>query len=267
VKPVEVRRLARRVRRIQGWFSPGAAALFALLDEVQREHDVHGDLFEIGVHHGRSAVLLCRITRPDEIVGACDLFERQEFNVSASGGGDRVVFERNVARFAPGFDRLVIHEKSSADLRPDEIGGPYRLFHVDGGHSVDEAYSDIRLGATVLHEAGAIVVDDPFRPEWPGVTEAILRFLKERPEYCAVAIGFNKLVLICDAARGIYEPALASPWAYVDPRVYAMKSAMIAGRPTSVFYIPSYRQFTPLEPAVARGRSLAASARRRLSRR
>jgi hypothetical protein len=262
--PAEARRIGKRTHGISGWFSSDAAALFALLDTIQRDHDVTGDLFEIGVHHGRSAVLLCSMARPGESVGACDLFGRQDLNVSASGAGDRAVFERNIAEFVPGFDRLVVHAGSSAALRPEDIGGPQRLFHVDGGHSREEALGDIRLGAQVLHERGALVVDDPFRLEWPGVTEALLGFLDERDEFSAIAVGFNKLVLVRESARAPYERALADPWAYFDPRVYSSKTAPIAGRPATVFYIPPYRQAPRLEPTVARVRSLQGLVRHRL---
>jgi hypothetical protein len=262
--PSEARRIAKAANGISGWFSADAAALFALLDAVQRSQGVTGDLFEIGVHHGRSAVLLCSMAGPGESVGACDLFGHQDLNVSASGSGDRAIFERNIAELVPGFDRLVVHARSSAELRADEVGGPHRLFHVDGGHSRDEALGDIRLGAEVLHERGAIVVDDPYRLEWPGVTEAILQFLDERPDFTAVAVGFNKLVLVRQDASAPYECALAQPWAYLDANVFSSKTAPIAGRQATIFYIPPYRQAPRLEPAVARMRSLPGRARHRL---
>jgi Methyltransferase domain len=265
MQPANARRIAKRGHRIAGWFSDDAAALFAMLDSVQRDAGVTGDLFEIGVHHGRSCVLLCAMAGPGESVGACDLFGRQELNVSRSGAGDRAIFERNVAELVPGFERLVVHETSSAELRAEDVGGPYRLFHVDGGHSCEEALGDLRLGAQVLHDRGALVVDDPYRVEWPGVTEAILRFLDERDDFSAIAVGFNKAVLMRDDARAPYERALADPWAYFDRLVYEFKTAPIAGRPATVFYVPPYRQAPRLEPAVARMRSLHGWARHRLT--
>jgi hypothetical protein len=265
VEQAEARRVARKARRIPGWFSPDAAALFAMLDAVQRREGVGGGLFEIGVHHGRSAVLLCSMAQPGETVGVCDLFGRQQLNVSNSGSGDRAIFERNVSEIVPGFDQLAVHEKSSADLSAEEVGSPQRLFHVDGGHGFEEALGDIRLGAQVIHERGAIVVDDPFRPEWPGVTEAILHFLHERSDFSAVIVGFNKLVMVREAARAPYEDALGSAWDYFDGRVFALKPAPIAGRVATVFYIPTYRRLAPLEPMVARVRSLESSVRHRLN--
>ena len=174
MQPADVRTITRRTRRVEGWFSAEAAGLFGLLDEAQRAAGVEGHLFEIGVHHGRSAVLLSQLARPGERLGVCDLFGEQTQNVSASGSGNRAIFEGNMAALAPGFDRLDVFATASDQLTPDRIGGPYRLFHIDGGHLREEALSDLRLAAGALHERGAIVVDDPFSVAWPGVTEGIL---------------------------------------------------------------------------------------------
>ncbi|HWD75957.1 MAG TPA: class I SAM-dependent methyltransferase, partial [Solirubrobacteraceae bacterium] len=171
MQPAEVRAVTRRTRGIQGWFSSEAAGLFGLLDEAQRSAGVQGDLFEIGVHHGRSAVLLSHLARPGERLGVCDLFGAQEQNVSDSGSGDRGIFEANMAALASGFDRLDVFAMASDRLTPEQLGGPYRLFHIDGGHLREEALSDLRLGAAVLDPRGAIAVDDPFSVAWPGVTE------------------------------------------------------------------------------------------------
>jgi hypothetical protein len=134
MRAAEVRQAWRSIRPIDGWFSSEAAQLFGLLDAVQARAGVLGDLFEIGVHHGRSAVLLCHMARAGESVRVCDVFGAQSDNVSRSGRGDRSVFEQNIAARAPDFDALEIFEKRSAQLTREEIGGPYRFFHIDGGH-------------------------------------------------------------------------------------------------------------------------------------
>jgi hypothetical protein len=254
VQPADVRAITRRTRHIEGWFSPDAAALFGLLDEAQRAAGVQGDLFEIGVHHGRSAVLLSQLARPGERLGVCDLFGEQGQNVSASGSGDRAIFEANMASLAPAFDRLEIFARASDQLTPAEIGGPYRLFHVDGGHLCEEALGDLRLGASVLSDGGAIMVDDPFSAIWPGVTEGILRFLEERADFSPLILGYNKLVLVPTAARPTYETFVTNEetwWRYFDRRVYELKVLPIAGHPTHIVIVPGWRQHPELNRAVA----------------
>jgi Methyltransferase domain len=254
VQPAEVRAITRRTRRIEGWFSAEAAALFGLLDEAQQRAKVQGDLFEIGVHHGRSAVLLSQLAGPGERLGVCDLFGEQTQNVSASGSGNRAIFEGNMAALAPGFDRLDVFATASDRLTPEEIGGPYRLFHVDGGHLSEEALADLRLGAEVLDPQGAIVIDDPFSVAWPGVTEGILHFLAQRPDFAPLILGYNKLVLTPTTARELYEPSVVDRdtwWRYFDHRVYDLKVLPIAGHPTHIVIVPGWRQHPELSRAVA----------------
>jgi len=255
MQPGDVRRIMRRTRRIEGWFSRDAAALIALLDEAQLTAGVRGNIFEIGVHHGRSVAFLCALARDEERLGVCDLFGEQTLNVSASGSGNRAVFEANIAAAAPGFNRLDIFAKPSAKLIADEIGRPHRLFHIDGGHLCEEALTDLRLGAAVLHDQGAIIVDDPFRVDWPGVTEAILEFLAERPEFRPMIVGFNKLVIVRAAAAGIYEPLICDSrvlWRYFDKHVFEMKQLPMAGRDMFIMLVPTWRQRPELDRNVAR---------------
>ena len=260
MQPAEVRAVTRRTRGIEGWFSGEAASLFGLLDEAQRNTGVEGDLFEIGVHHGRSAVLLSQLTRPGERLGVCDLFGAQEENVSASGSGDRAIFEANMAGLAPGFDRLDVFATASDQLTPESVRGPYRLFHVDGGHLRDEALSDLRLAAAVLDPRGVIAIDDPFSVAWPGVTEGIIAFLAEHPDFEALILGFNKLVLVPAGARGLYESSVtdeATWWSYFDRRVYELKVLPIAGHPTHIVIVPGWVAI-PSSPASWRSRKRCA---------
>jgi hypothetical protein len=251
VRQVEVRRALQTIRPIDGWFSSEAAQLFGLLDAVQARAGVVGDLFEIGVHHGRSAVLLCHMARAAEWVRVCDLFGAQSDNLSRSGRGDRSVFEQNIAALVPDFDALEIFEKRSDQLTREEIGGPYRFFHIDGGHLAEEALIDLHLAADVLHDAGVIVLDDPFQCEWPGVTEALVQFLDQRDDFVPIALGFNKLVICKREARRSYDEALAAPWDRFSPRIWAEKELLLTGSPVRVFVIPIHRKIVDLDQRIA----------------
>jgi hypothetical protein len=238
----EIKHALRDSRGVKGWFLPAAAALFGLLDEAQKSAGIHGDLFEIGAHHGKSAVLLGRMARDDESVGVCDIFESQEANASKSGAGDRATFDRNMRSIAPAAS-VRVYEKPSSALTPQEIGSPYRIFHIDGGHLAEEALADLQLAAAVVDQRGLIVVDDPFAYQWPGVTEGILAFCHEQPEFQVVALGFNKLVLARDSHREMYDRAIiANEHAYIDRTIYVRKTLPVAGAATAIFLTPSDRQ-------------------------
>ena len=248
----ETARRFKLAKSVDGWFQKEAALLLALFDEVQKRADIRGDLFEIGVHHGRSSAVLSHFTRsPDERYGVCDLFGEQGANVSDSGRGDRAIFESNMAKLGPDGLRLEVFAKRSDQLSLDEIGrNAYRFFHVDGGHNPDEALADLELASEAIAEAGIIVVDDPFKVEWPGVAQASVEFLLAHPEFDAVAAGFNKLIL---ARRDSAEPYRA---AFADPDTVA---AAGLGPPV----IMLRRRFVNAEPAIFtyRGGDLMRAAR------
>jgi hypothetical protein len=137
--------------------------------------------------------------------------------------------------------------KRSDHLTAEEIGSSYRFFHIDGGHLLEEALADLLLGAAVLHERGVLVIDDPFRSEWPGVTEAVIGLFEQRTDLVPVVLGFNKLVISRREARSIYDAAFADPWTHIDRRVWATKELPFAGSRVRIFMIPSYRRIERLD--------------------
>ncbi|MEZ5196356.1 MAG: class I SAM-dependent methyltransferase [Bacteroidales bacterium] len=197
-----------KINKIQGWFSFEAAMLNALLDEIQKENGITGDIFEIGVHHGRSTVFLAGMMVPEkEKYRVCDLFQTQDQNVSSSGKGNRKIFEDNMKRVYPNLN-VEVFEKSSADLKVNEIGNKYRFFHIDGGHNHDEALPDIELASKTIIDKGIMIIDDPMTYVWPGVTHAIFDFLTHNEDFVAIVAGFNKLVLARKEYAHIYSEKL-----------------------------------------------------------
>lgn len=250
----EAKSTYKKIRSISGWFSKEAAQLLALLDETQKKNNFTGDIFEIGVHHGKSALFLHRFLSTDEKMQVCDLFGDQKLNTSVSGSGDKAIFLKNIDRIL-GKSTIQIHEKLSNELTITEIGNSYRMFHVDGGHSFEEALADLTLAAQAVHPYGILILDDPFRSEWPGVTEAALEFLKQTPNFVPLAVGFNKLLLVRNQYHDLYSQALdhaslrsdyglGYPWAY--------KTMTLSGRSLRCFYMPSYLQKPTLKTRVYR---------------
>lgn len=181
-------------RKIDGWFSPEAAMLIGLIDFCQKKRDIFGDIFEIGVHHGKSSTFMAGLLRRNEKLAVCDIFGEQSYNDSSSGKGDEDIFRANMGKVLDP-NRLEIFRKYSTKLTEEEIGKRYRIFHIDGGHNCDEALSDLHLGAKCIAEGGVLILDDPLRPEWPGVAEALVRFLDENKNFGAFILGFNKMCL------------------------------------------------------------------------
>lgn len=243
ISPQQAVSLVRQTRRIGGWLSPGAVYLFALIDAIQKRQGIMGNLFEIGVHHGKSALVLGAMARPNEQLGVCDIFGAQALNVSASGKGDRDVFLKNFRGAFPDDAFLRVYEKLSGELTPQEITS-CRFLHVDGGHSSAEAYADLELTVQCLAPGGIIAVDDAFNSTWPGVTDAIFQFLARHPKIVPLAVGFNKMLLVGSEWRDRYAPTFDDRTEcrrYIPREPYSMKVVEIFGSPTYVFYVHSSR--------------------------
>ena len=246
MNPADVKKVINQSRAIEGWFSSEAAMLFAWINDIQRRNNICGDSFEIGCHHGKSALLMGSMLKPEsEKLAVCDLFEMQAGNVSGSGKGCLNIFNNNIRQVREAGVSVDVYQKNSTQLSASEIGKTYRFFHVDGGHNPDEALHDLKLAAECTIESGVLVLDDPFRTEWPGVTEALIRFVDEQPEFQAIMVGCNKLLLTRSSWSQMYLDELESinqrerfgfgyPW-----RVKRMEFLNTRLR---VFYVPDYLQ-------------------------
>ncbi|MGN6473715.1 MAG: class I SAM-dependent methyltransferase [Mycobacteriales bacterium] len=186
-------------RRVHGWLSDVGLRLVDAAEAVQQEHDVHGNLAEIGVHHGRLFILLCLAKRDSETALAIDLFEDQEFNIDNSGKGDRAKLEANLRRWYPDGTGVEIVKGNSLELGPDDLqrmaNGPLRLMSVDGGHTVEITMNDLEISTKALVPGGIVVLDDCFSDFFPSVAEGAQNFLRDNREYQVFACGGNKTLI------------------------------------------------------------------------
>ena len=53
----EIQNYLKHLEEVPGWMGVGAANLMLAIDEYQTNIQTNKDYFEIGVHHGRSAIL------------------------------------------------------------------------------------------------------------------------------------------------------------------------------------------------------------------
>jgi len=149
------------------------------LAKLQTELGIRGSLGEIGVHMGKSFIVLKLNASQGEKCFAIDVFSDQHLNVDYSGYGDREIFSANVERWTGDCDVHII-QKSSLSVRPADIlkqCGPVRLMSIDGGHSEECTYNDLRLAERVLTDSGVAIIDDYFNESWPGVASGVARYL------------------------------------------------------------------------------------------
>jgi len=226
VKSRDVAAYLEDTRAVEGWFFPIDAYFFALIDEVQKREGIAGNLFEIGVHHGKTAIFLARMLREDEVLGVCDVFEQQELNRDRSGEGSRELFLRHMRDFG---GPAHVFAKPSSRLTPEETTTYCRFFHIDGGHRPEDVMADLATAARALHAEGVVALDDLFNPSWPGVSEGFHRFLAQNPEtFAPILIGGNKVFFTRPASASRYD--FGDIASFADTRAFRFEQKHWLGR-------------------------------------
>ncbi len=193
--------LEHGIGQVEGWLSPLSASMVAHLSLEQVRAGLRGDLCEIGVHHGKLFLVLANATTAGERAFAVDVFSDQEKNLDRSGAGDRAVFERHLAAFAPGAQVEIVQE-SSLDLeRLGFLRNRFRLMSIDGGHTAAVTENDLRLAQATLLPGGIAVLDDILSSEWTGVITGLASYLTQGGALVPFAVVPNKLLLATDMAE------------------------------------------------------------------
>lgn len=176
--------IERDMSEIPGWFSADDARVFAWISQLQGQRDLTGDLLEIGVYRGKSAVLLGHLVRGGERLVLCDLFDQP---VTPSGAlPDRSAATVESAWYPDATRRgflatygryharpPIVYQCPSDELANHENVRTFRMIHIDGSHSYDTVRSDIGLAATMLVPQGLVILDDYRSFHTPGVSAAV----------------------------------------------------------------------------------------------
>ncbi|MEU0964769.1 class I SAM-dependent methyltransferase [Streptomyces sp. NPDC005917] len=173
----ETTRLPRRLDDVPGWFPVLDQVLFDWFLSRQETVSMRGDLLEVGVYMGKSAIFTGRHLQPGESFTVCDLFEgdapddanRAESTKSYSKLTRRL-FEENYLAFHDELPRVL---QGPSSVVPAEVPpGTCRFVHVDASHLYEHVRGDIRAARDLLLPDGIVVLDD-FRSEHtPGVSIA-----------------------------------------------------------------------------------------------
>ncbi|MFJ5261299.1 class I SAM-dependent methyltransferase [Streptomyces sp. NPDC088387] len=166
-----------RLDDVPGWFPVLDQLLFDWFLNRQETGGQRGDLLEIGVFMGKSAIFLGRHRQDEERYTVCDLFEgeapdgaNRAESAKSYGSLTRRAFESNYLSFHPALPRVL---QGPSSIVPGEIEpGSCRFVHIDGSHLYEHVHSDIGAARDLLQPDGIVVLDD-FRSEHtPGVSVA-----------------------------------------------------------------------------------------------
>ena len=159
-------KLSKQVSSIPGWFSFQDQFIFDMLLKYQKSNGIQGNLLEIGVYLGKSAIVLGAFKNSNEEVVVCDLFQgvsnstdNDIENFSSYSDLTRSAFEENYQRCTGDLPRIL--DGSSLNLWKEFPNHRFRFIHIDGSHLYEFVKSDLNFAIeTVISEGGIIVMDD-----------------------------------------------------------------------------------------------------------
>jgi hypothetical protein len=137
-----------------------------------------GDLLEIGVFQGKSAIHIGRFRREGETFWVCDLFDLARDEMSIHPGARRgyadltqETFERNYLSF---HDKLPVIVRGKSESIVDHVrAGSLRFAHIDGSHMYEHVRQDLLSARTLLRPDGVVVFDDYRTEHCPGTAAAV----------------------------------------------------------------------------------------------
>ena len=208
--------------KIEGWVNVRWLEYLRVCDDLQSQLGITGEVAEIGVFHGKLLLALANMLHHGGKATALDVFDDQARNLDYAGEGNLQILKENVERYGPeGVDWAFIKADSAALNIADKVRltaerGPFRMFSVDGCHTLEHTLNDLITATDCLAPGGVIVLDDTFQPHWPGVTEAVTLFCRQYPRvrpflYCA-----HKLFFVGHGFHGHFLQACSERFADTD---------------------------------------------------
>lgn len=168
----------RTIEDVRGWLRPADAFLMGWLLERQVRLGQGGDLVELGVFHGKSAIHIGYHIADGERLVVCDLFEQAGTSAALRPGArgfykelSQQIFERNYLVFHKTLP-VVVQGPSETILA--HVGpGTCRFVHIDASHLYEHVRTDTRSARTMLGEDGIVVFDDYRTAHTPGTAAAV----------------------------------------------------------------------------------------------
>jgi Methyltransferase domain len=223
----DIARYIAEMDSVPGWLESIDCWLLYFAAKFQQASSTEGDILEIGVYRGRSAILLGFLLNANQCLVANDVFAQQELlsldnridNHRWYKDNSKEEFLANYARFHADPPVAVVGPSASVAAR---TGRAYRLIHVDGAHDFDTVREDIKLALRLLAPNGMIVLDDICKPHIMDVAAATWDAVS-KGELVPVLFTDQKLYSVArdgsadDYRAFMVEAALALPDTRVDP--------------------------------------------------
>ena len=233
--------LRRGNKRVEGWLYQIDAQLVRAVGDIQTKKKISGSVGEIGVWKGRLFILLYLLLHQNEKAFSIDIFDQNYLskdrpNPKPNPALNQLLdmFLNNVRKHAGSPDDIHTIRASSDNVVAEDIlstVGAVRLFSIDGGHTKEMVMNDLELAASTLCEQGVVILDDCFKPEWPGVSNGLHEFLlRKTGNFVPFAISLNKVFLCNPGAAAMYRESLKE----IEPEYYN-KETVFFGSPVGFY--------------------------------
>jgi hypothetical protein len=189
-------------KEVEGWFYPiDIVMIYGLLTHTQT---FEGDICEIGVAYGKSAICISQFKKSNENFYLYDIFKEEIKNKA----------ESNISKF--GTNKKLnwrIQDTTSLTYDDIEFERPLRVLHIDGCHEHFAVLNDLQLFSGKMMDRGVIVVDDFNDYEYPGVNSAAIEFSLSKyniKNWRVFAIGDNKAYMCQKRFLNEYQNSMIS---------------------------------------------------------
>src|SRR5215204_2606150 len=151
-----LRRYFARMDSLPGWFMPDAALMFMAYHQLASDRIARGNTLEIGVFQGKSAIAVASLRGEAGTFTAIDVFDDlQARDGSSHDVGLKGAFLANMASAFPTLEWLRTMVAQSSTVAAEMLG-PHSFCHIDGLHSAEGTYHDMRLCAEVVVPGGLV---------------------------------------------------------------------------------------------------------------
>lgn len=182
---------------VEGWVEPKILSVMDYLNFLPINKK--GGACEIGIHHGRFFIALNQLIDNYDSY-AIDVFDRQDLNIDRSGEGRKDLFIKYIIEYdyAHKGNNVVIIEDDSTNTSSDISiikNGSIRFMSIDGGHTVEHVFNDLKIAERILSNEGVVILDDINNHWWMSVIEGLTKYLIQSPPLIPFAVGNNKMFL------------------------------------------------------------------------
>ncbi|MFI9027326.1 class I SAM-dependent methyltransferase [Streptomyces sp. NPDC053560] len=166
-----------RLSDVKGWFFTADQLMFDWFLARQARREEPGDLLELGVYMGKSAIFMGDRLRAGDRFTVCDLFDSPAEDASNSkemaksyATLTRRAFEANYLSFHDELPHIV--QGLSSVIRAHVGDDSCRFAHIDASHLYEHVHGDIQAVRELLRPHGVVVLDDYRAEHCPGVAAA-----------------------------------------------------------------------------------------------